>query len=1055
MQSLVSVSVSPGSIACGPFKTPYTVTVNVLSDASPGTFTVRVKGKIIDAGDVACDTTAQTTVTIDECVNLTFQGVPNNEEINPGGFLCLNIDDDNDNDTPDKDDAGQTVGEDDLKTLTISLSGGWTGPGMVAFSCEAGCNRIRFYKNPDRTIPVTLPLSWSVPTPELPKTLYVEGVVVSSAPRDIELKALFTGTGGPCEDHVKLTVVQVDLDVNTNRNAVVDQSDDGKEDDWTRDRGAVFMVNYDDDDGIGGPDAMNFDDQGNPIGEDLTVNGAADVADIAPLIIRATGPTANVQYFLRMAADDLKAVHIFQERLAGKTVLWGGWGAHGSDTGVKERDITAFVRPSGDLDLGIEALFFRGQRHNLPGGGTYEFDGEVDIELVVQQTVGATAIVPGKIICTDKVRLKVAPYLMLPNTLDAQEVWMTTQSGANDIAAKFGAAARRVTESVSQWFQDHVQIGYTAMPGQNMYVALRLPYSPTQDTWPMTQLLGPGKGLYRFRNTEIYDGSDSGDFGGNLEVVPPSDEWPLGRIVYGSTMSTKLQDFLKAQKMAGPTAAQEPFPIDTGWLDVGHVDEIVSFLPGGTRGFKVAVASPSYAHQLLTTGDPARGIAPPADETALFALGAQASGIASNSITTDSKVYLFDGVAHGLVRVVAGVALTDGETVGISDGSTVKTFEFNKSGGVGGGRVAVNINDSMDTRAVRDALLGAINGSGLNVDAVSDDPPLGTPDKLIVINRDFGVAGNVPITETVAPGGFIVQGMAGGETPSDGRDFTATSWQFVRLFDGPGSGQVGFIDGPSRRGKGWVSVRPLSALETVFETTARIVSAPTPPPAAPTSLYQIVKSPGRLETRTAWKDTNEPATGTRYIVAADTKHWYRDAGPPTFAVLPFPALVSALEVKNNTELWDLNSAAAAAIATAKSEIQSKMGSAAGGGLFLRDDGNTSDDSLTGDPDSDFLVVPVIYFGDWSGSLTPRGNVAFTPGLANLQPANTAMIVFPKPLMLNASGTDVLEQATAAIVGTGSRFADDWDLYHRLDGEVHCATEVVRTIFGFNWWENQP
>ncbi|MCH8879388.1 MAG: hypothetical protein IID34_05840 [Planctomycetes bacterium] len=50
---------------------------------------------------------------------------------------------------------------------------------------------------------------------------------------------------------------------------------------------------------------------------------------------------------------------------------------------------------------------------------------------------------------------------------------------------------------------------------------------------------------------------------------------------------------------------------------------------------------------------------------------------------------------------------------------------------------------------------------------------------------------------------------------------------------------------------------------------------------------------------------------------------------------------------------------------------------------------------------------------------------------------------------------IANQATTAIIGAGVGFADDWDLYHRLDGEVHCGTEVVRMLFGFNWWENQP
>lgn len=294
--------------------------------------------------------------------------------------------------------------------------------------------------------------------------------------------------------------------------------------------------------------------------------------------------------------------------------------------------------------------------------------------------------------------------------------------------------------------------------------------------------------------------------------------------------------------------------------------------------------------------------------------------------------------------------------------------------------------------------------------------------------------------------------MAGGEAATDGRDFTTTPWQYVRIYDGVGAGQVGFIDGSARRGKGWLSVEPsMPGVVTVFVTTTKIVSAPTAPSADPTSLFQIVRDPARLETHTAWKDNmHEPAMGTRYIVAGDTKHWYRLGG-----TAPFPAMFSVLEVKNNAEFWDLNAAAETEIGMEKSKIQTEVGSAMGGGFFLRDDGDPSDDSLTGDPDSDFIIVPVLYFGDWTGSLTPRGSVAFIPGLANVQPANTATIIFPRPFTPEALAVDVYAQATTAIIGVAAGFADDWDLYHRLDGEVHCATEVVRVLFSFNWWENQP
>lgn len=71
--------------------------------------------------------------------------------------------------------------------------------------------RIRVYKNANRTEPVTLPASWSLGTE--PDVLHVEGVLVSQSVRDVRLRLKFTpNSDAACTDVVKLTVVRVDLD---------------------------------------------------------------------------------------------------------------------------------------------------------------------------------------------------------------------------------------------------------------------------------------------------------------------------------------------------------------------------------------------------------------------------------------------------------------------------------------------------------------------------------------------------------------------------------------------------------------------------------------------------------------------------------------------------------------------------------------------------------------------------------------------------------------------------------------------------------------------------
>ena len=59
-------------------------------------------------------------------------------------------------------------------------------------------------------------------------------------------------------------------------------------------------------------------------------------------------------------------------------------------------------------------------------------------------------------------------------------------------------------------------------------------------------------------------------------------------------MMPEIRRFLYAQKV------QSPFEINTDWLAVGHVDEIVCFVPAESKvGFQVLMASPRKTHELL------------------------------------------------------------------------------------------------------------------------------------------------------------------------------------------------------------------------------------------------------------------------------------------------------------------------------------------------------------------------------------------------------------------------------------------------------------------------
>ncbi len=87
------------------------------------------------------------------------------------------------------------------------------------------------------------------------------------------------------------------------------------------------------------------------------------------------------------------------------------------------------------------------------------------------------------------------------------------------------------------------------------------------------------------------EGQSSQDNGGNLLVTPPTAQHPFGRIVYGEQQPAFVCN-------AGPFFAaqdkQAPLVVDSTWLNVGHADEFISFVPdagGGPWPYKILLAS--------------------------------------------------------------------------------------------------------------------------------------------------------------------------------------------------------------------------------------------------------------------------------------------------------------------------------------------------------------------------------------------------------------------------------------------------------------------------------
>lgn len=456
------------------------------------------------------------------------------------------------------------------------------------------------------------------------------GAVVQPGSYELELEVRRGGAALDISPRYPLTVLRLDIDVDTDRDGrIADDADEAGEHLWSQARGAIFSVNLDADGGryvgpLALPDALHIDDDGEPVFEDLEIDGPTDSPDITPFVIRGLGatPPTDLRFFLVLGSqEDAQSVHVFKRIDAGERAILGELGdrALGGTPAIRELDITLFMDvaspdflgvmgdPSSDMTLGLEGMFFRNT------GARNSFDGEIELRLEAR-AVGPTA---PRVVYADTVRMKVAPWIMLPTERPSVEVWAADFGAAN---ADFrntpaGAAPGHVGLSASghlrvvapsasspqlvgsQWFQDHVETGYTQRPGGPLtWMTLRNPYG-AQPEWPQQRLLRSDAGLFQLGGDLGADagstvlGPISGGFGGNLELLPPAPAYPRGRIVVGDTVPDAFWEFLVSQEV------QPPFRVPLRWLSVGHVDEAFGFTG---RGTDTIIADPSLAYSLLS-----------------------------------------------------------------------------------------------------------------------------------------------------------------------------------------------------------------------------------------------------------------------------------------------------------------------------------------------------------------------------------------------------------------------------------------------------------------------
>lgn len=335
----------------------------------------------------------------------------------------------------------------------------------------------------------------------------------------------------------------------------------------------IFLANLDDDDG----DLVRD-------GEDDRPNGEADLLDLAPVDVELSDAAAGLTGTLSLLAP-ANALRVLRDASPVRFPLT-----------LTAAELRAGVR------LLVEGIVPVGTPQT-PG-----WDGTASLTLDLSN--GEQLSLP----------LRVAPVLFQYNTAAPSQLYFTGGVPENE---RFGPAIREALagapplialqpptsgpfDPVDPWTQDFFDVAHTSRPGPggavDMKIALRSAQPDRSAGQVVQSMLGPDFGYL-----EVHSGREpasdlawSMNSFGNWEVIPPHPGHPLGRNVWGALPASPssrpdlaFADFVAAQGVQGS------LQLDTSWLVVGHVDEIVSFTDDGAGGFHLLAAAPELARQML------------------------------------------------------------------------------------------------------------------------------------------------------------------------------------------------------------------------------------------------------------------------------------------------------------------------------------------------------------------------------------------------------------------------------------------------------------------------
>jgi protein-arginine deiminase len=142
-----------------------------------------------------------------------------------------------------------------------------------------------------------------------------------------------------------------------------------------------------------------------------------------------------------------------------------------------------------------------------------------------------------------------------------------------------------------------------------------------------------------------------------------------------------------------------------------------------------------------------------------------------------------------------------------------------------------------------------------------------------------------------------------------------------------------------------------------------------------------------------------------------------------------PAQITISQVLSNTEVMNES-------AWAATQVQSQVNAIV---------------AATGLTASEMVDIPFLH-EESSGY-----SVAYQPGTVNGLYVSNTIFAPPVPHGPSIGNVDIFEQQIINVLapfGVNVYFVENWNLYHRLLGEVHCGTNATRAVpANVKWWES--